>query len=134
MKGEVSVLDENIFYTFLSNLVISGVISDIGSAENSLHRILSKRLQFNNYYYIWLCFWESALLPHTYQASYKIEITQSFLLMYKNTCHLLRRIRFNAWNLWYSKQSRRMLKYYPFYNCREWGPRNLQIMFWKGFE
>ena len=51
MKGEVSVLDGNIFYTFLSNWVISGVISDIGSAENS-YRLLSKRLQINNYYYI----------------------------------------------------------------------------------
>lgn len=36
MKGEVSLLDGNIFYTFLSNWVISGVISDIGSAGEFL--------------------------------------------------------------------------------------------------
>lgn len=34
MKGEVSVLDGNIFYTFISNWVISRVVSDTGNAEN----------------------------------------------------------------------------------------------------
>lgn len=34
MKGEVSVLDGNIFYAFISNWVITRIISDIGSAEN----------------------------------------------------------------------------------------------------
>lgn len=49
MKGEVSVLDRNIFCTFISNWIISEVISDIGSAENSLHRIVSQVIQFNKY-------------------------------------------------------------------------------------
>lgn len=49
MKGEMSILARNMFYTFISNWIISRVISDIGSADNSLHRILSQNIQFNKY-------------------------------------------------------------------------------------
>lgn len=49
MEGEVSGLDGNIFYTFISNWVICGVISDIESADNSLHRLLSQEIQFDVY-------------------------------------------------------------------------------------
>lgn len=66
MKSEVSVLDGNIFYTFISNWVISGVTSDIGTAENSLHRILTKTSTQQMFIRTLLCFGESSLLPHTH--------------------------------------------------------------------
>lgn len=50
MKGEVSVLDGNIFYIFISNWVISRVILISGVLRILLHRILSKGIRFNKSY------------------------------------------------------------------------------------
>lgn len=59
MEGEVSELDGNIFYTFISNWVICGVVSDIESADNSLHRLLSQEIQLNVYFLGLSCVYEN---------------------------------------------------------------------------
>ena len=49
MEDEVSGFDGNIFYAFICNWVICGVIFAIESADNSLHRLLGQEIQFNVY-------------------------------------------------------------------------------------